>query len=134
MPRIAPGGSSSASPTVIPIKKNRLSEEQLKEMQIEINSKYIKTVWSERFKCELHPMDVKQWLIDKGGLNQYGAVILVRGKVIMYEQLNADLEQYNQWLGKKEFADKKRLQDLEEMSKQLGSDLDIGNYEHSENS
>lgn len=100
--------------------KNRLSEQELIAMEKEIQEKYIRTVWSERFQMEIKPMDITQYLKDKGALSASGAVIIHRGKMVQYEQVSADLEQFFNWKAKKEYGDKKKMEQLMEMSKEIG--------------
>lgn len=83
-----------------------------KEMQ-----KYLKTIKITIPEGrEVVVCDEKQFLIDNGGLNRDGAVILKDDYTTKYSELNDKLEQWRFWVGRLEFIEKKKIEGLEELS------------------
>lgn len=113
-------------------KENRLSEQQLNELEEELKNFYVEREVKIPEQKMVRILDKDAWFKSRGAMNAGGAIIVTNyspskygsdGKLktpkdcdpILFEQLEADLEQLNERTGRREYAEKKRLAELDGM-------------------
>ena len=106
--------------------KNRLTETQLTELEKEL---------AGYRKGENKTIDDRAWMQSRGAMKEgrvvgrdfTGAEYFPGGackkssdcEPILFEQLSEDLEQYYKWKGRKEFGQKKRLEDYSKVAERM---------------
>lgn len=114
-----------------PAIKNKLTETQLRELDKKLQDFIVKKEVERKGKIvEVQWVDKAAWIEAMGGTKD-GAVVITNYTPIkynaegtrvvghrdcdpiVYEQLLADWEQYQDWKGRREYAEKKRLEELE---------------------
>mgnify|MGYP001605063257 CR=1 FL=1 len=116
--------------------KNRLSEQQLIDLDKEIEGFSIEKEVNFPDKKIIKFFDEIAWLKNKGALTENGAVIVKNYRYsvyasnghlivptdcdpILFEQLSEDLEQWRYWKGRKEFIENKKIEGLEELASKM---------------
>lgn len=116
--------SQSESPKDVRI----FTEEELQKFHDELHVGFMKTdILSDGTDASY--VDTIKYHKSKGTLNDDGAVtIQVDGFGDMmfptrYERLEEKFRQYKEWLGRKEYGNKMRLQELDDMAKQINTEI-----------
>ena len=115
--------------------QNRLSQQQLLELDKELDSFTNEKEVNFPHKMTVKVFDEVKWLKSKGALaderivttNFKSAVYGTDDRLkeptdcdpILFEQLSMDLEQWRWWKGRKEFVENKRIEGLEELAEKM---------------
>lgn len=116
----------------IPPKENRLSEVELQQLDNEMKNYLVTRKIRFPEEREVKYFDEVRWLKDRGAFSKKRAIKItgykpatyfVNGQLktpvdcdpILYEQLQADLQQHSYWKGKKEFVEDIKIKGLSEV-------------------
>lgn len=122
-------------------RKMELSDFDCEELNQQIEEKYM-VGRNLSTGTQVRIFDERQYMIDQGGWNDAGEVIIKGLKIlpdgsydckpIAFELITDKLEQWRRWKGRKEYGKKRRDEELETASQQLANSKGYGYKDDSE--